>query len=72
MANDIVIPLKWLSMVVSIDAYENTQARQIVEDELKLRLVSMGAKFHNIEWHLHMGENLYQCFVTYYEVPNGN
>ena len=48
MANDIVIPLKWLSMVVSIDAYENTQARQIVEDELKLRLVSLGATFHNI------------------------
>jgi hypothetical protein len=72
MADEIVIPLKYLSMVVSVHAYEDEQARQIVVDELKLRIASMGAKFHNIEWHFHMGENLYQCFVTYYEVPNGN
>ena len=70
MSDDIVIPLKYLSMVVTIDAYEDEQLKKIVVDELKLHIASMGAKFHNIEWHLHTAENLYQCFVTYYEAPN--
>ena len=70
MSDEIVVPLKYLSMAVTIDGYENEQTKQIAEDELKLRIASMGAKFHNIEWHLYSGENLYTCFATYYEVPN--
>ena len=70
MSDDIVVPLKWLRMTVTLQSYENEQTKQVAENELKLRIAKMGAKFHNIEWHTYLGENMADCFVTYYEVPN--
>lgn len=69
MSDEIVVPLKWLGMAVSLEMYEDTKAREIVVDELKRKLPT-GAKFHNIEWHTYLGEDFCNCFVTYYEVPN--
>lgn len=67
MNDEIVLPLKWLGIAVSLKSYEDEQARQIVEDELKLRVAKMGAKFHNIEWHTYLAEDFCNCFVLYYE-----
>jgi hypothetical protein len=71
MGDEIVVPLKWLSTAVTLKSYENEQARQIVENELKRRIDEMGTKFHNVEWHTYLGEEFANCFVTYYEVSDG-
>lgn len=69
MGEEVTVPLKWISMVVSTKMYDDTKAKEIVVDELKRKLPT-GAKFHNVEWHTYIGEDLCKCFVTYYEVPD--